>query len=157
MTRRGLVCLVLLLASPTFAADYWQADQQIPITGTADPKLAAFDKLMTDFLREHQVPGASLAVARNGKIVYARGFGYADVAKKQSVEPDSLFRIASVSKSFTSAAIMQLVAQGKLKLDEPAFEKLKIAPHLEKGTTSDPRLKQITIAQLLHHTGGFDR
>jgi N-acyl-D-amino-acid deacylase len=155
--NRSIACLVLLLAAPSLAADYWQADQQIPITGAADPKLEAFDKLMSDFLREHQVPGASLAIARNGKIVYARGFGYADVAKKQPVQPDSLFRIASVSKSFTSAAVMQLVEQGKLKLDEPAFAKLKIEPHLESGATPDPRLKQITIAQLLHHTGGFDR
>src|SRR3954462_13642929 len=128
MHLRGIACLVLLLAAPTFAADYWQADQQIPITGAADPKLEAFDKLMLDFLREHNVPGASLAVARNGKIVYARGFGYADVARKQDVEPDGLFRIASISKPFTSAAILQLVERGKLKLDEPAFRVLNLQP-----------------------------
>jgi N-acyl-D-amino-acid deacylase len=148
---------LLYVASASHAAEIWSADQQIPVSGAADPRLAAFDKLMTDFLREHQVPGASLAVARNGKIVYARGFGYADVAKKQPVEPDALFRIASVSKPITSAAVMQLVECGKLKLDEPAFARLKIQPHLEAGTEIDPRLAKITVEQLLHHTGGFDR
>src|SRR4051794_24047417 len=112
---------------------------------------------MTDFLRAHQAPGAALAVARNGKIVYARGFGYSDVAKKEKVDPDALFRIASVSKPITAAAVMQLVEKGKLKLDEPAFKLLDIKPHLEKDAKVDPRLAQITIGQLLRHTGGFDR
>lgn len=157
MHFRSFACFLCLLTSFTRAADYWQPEQQIPISGAADPRLAGFDKAMTDFLREHQVPGASLAIARNGKIVYARGFGYADVTKKQAVEPDALFRIASVSKSITAAAILQLVERGKLKLDEPAFAKLGIQSHVEPGEKADPRLQQITIAQLLHHTGGFDR
>ena len=128
-----------------------------PITGHADPALATFDQLMTSFMKEHSVPGAALAVARHGKIVYARGFGYADVAEKKPVEPDALFRIASVSKMFTGAAIVQLEERQKLKTTDAAFAMLNIRPYLEPGDNVDPRLAQVTISQLLHHTGGFDR
>lgn len=130
----------------------------LPVTGRADPALAPFDKLMLDFLREHDVPGGALCVGRNGRIVYARGFGYADKEAKEPVDPDALFRIASCSKMFTSAAILQLQERGKLKIDDRAFEHLSnLQPHLENGDKVDPRLWQITIRQLLHHTGGFDR
>jgi N-acyl-D-amino-acid deacylase len=131
--------------------------EEIPITGREDPRLADIDRFMVAFLQNHQVPGASLAIARNGRIVYARGFGFADVAAKEPVAPDSLFRIASVSKPFTSAAIFQLIERGKLKLDDKAFEFIGIPPHLEADAKLDPRLWRVTIAQLLHHTGGFDR
>ncbi|MDB5328961.1 MAG: penicillin-binding protein beta-lactamase class, partial [Phycisphaerales bacterium] len=83
--------------------------------------------------------------------------GFADVKKREAVEPDALFRIASVSKPFTSAAILQLQERGKLKLDDPAFGMLGMQPHLEGGAKVDPRLMKVTIRQLLHHTGGFDR
>ena len=131
--------------------------EDLPMTGRAVPELAAFDQLMAKFLRDHDVPGASLAISRHGRIVYARGFGYADLVKRQAVEPDSLFRIASVSKPFTSAAILQLQERGKLKLDDGAFQLLGLKPHLEEGKSVDPRLWKITIRQLLQHSGGFDR
>lgn len=134
-----------------------QGAAETPITGHAEPTLAAFDELMLSFIRDHDVPGAALSIARHGRIVYARGFGYADVEKHQPVEPDSLFRIASVSKPFTAVAILQLQERGKLSLDDHPFELLGLTPHLEAGTVLDSRLKQITIRELLHHTGGFDR
>jgi len=146
-----LVALILLTCSARCGAE------APPVTGHPEPSLAAFDQLMLTFIREHDVPGAALAIARHGRIVYARGFGYADVEKHQPVEPDSLFRIASISKPFTAAAILQLQERGKLRLDDHPFEMLELQPHLEPGTMPDPRLKQITIRELLHHTGGFDR
>jgi N-acyl-D-amino-acid deacylase len=124
--------------------------EDIPITGREDARLAAFDRLMLSFLRDHDVPGGALAIARHGRIVYARGFGYADVAKRLPVEPDSLFRIASLSKPITAAAIMQLQERGKLRLDDRACELLDLIP-------SDPRLAAVTVQQLLQHTAGFDR
>ncbi len=131
---------------------------EIPISGDAEPHLAAFDRFMLAFMKEHEVPGAALAIARNGRIVYARGFGYADVEKHEPVEPNALFRIASISKPFTAAAIVQLQEHGKLRLDDHPFEMLGLSPILEeKGARMDPRLAHITIRQLLHHTAGFDR
>src|SRR5690242_2817054 len=77
---------------------------EIEATGRADPRLVSFDRLMTDFLQEHELPGAALAVARNGQLVYARGFGYADRAANEPVRPGALFRIASLSKPLTAVA-----------------------------------------------------
>jgi CubicO group peptidase (beta-lactamase class C family) len=95
-------------------------------------------------------------VLREGKLIYARGFGYADVENKTPVQPDALFRIASVSKTLTAVAIMKLVEEGKLDLDDhvaPFIAHLTPAP----GSTVDPRWEQITIRHLLNHTGGWDR
>jgi len=150
----------------------------MPITGHQEPSLKSFDDLMTSFMAEHKVPGAALAVTRGGRLVYARGFGYADVERNEPVQPASLFRIASLTKPLTGVAILQLVERGKLKLDDKVFEILHFGggpslardethaghggpaynqAHLEPGAKPDPRLKQITIRQLLHHTGGWDR
>ncbi|HZZ72487.1 MAG TPA: serine hydrolase domain-containing protein [Pirellulales bacterium] len=112
---------------------------------------------MRAFMAEHQPPGAALAVARSGRLVYARGFGYADRERRVPVEPNALFRIASLSKSLTSAAIFRLVEMKRLRLDEKVFELLKIEPHLERGAKVDPRLREVTVLQCLQHTGGWDR
>src|SRR3954468_17118742 len=71
---------------------------ETPVTGAADAALKPFDDLLTKFLADNAVPGAAVAVTRNGKLAYARGFGYADVEAKKPVEPAATFRIASVSK-----------------------------------------------------------
>jgi N-acyl-D-amino-acid deacylase len=126
-------------------------------TGIAHPKLAAYDDLMTRFLRDHNPPGATLAVAYHGRLVYARGFGHADVEKKEPVHPASLFRIASISKPFTSTAVLHLIEKGRLKLDDKVFEILKLEPHLEPGARVDPRLHRIEVQNCLRHTGGWDR
>ena len=107
-------------------------------------------------MKKYNLPGGAIAIVRDGKLMYARGFGYADVENKTPVQPDALFRIASVSKSITSAAIMKLVEEGKLNLDDrvaPLIADLQPAP----GATVDPRWEQITIRHLLNHTGGWDR
>lgn len=133
------------------------AESTLPITGVANADLEPFDKLLTSFVEEHKVPGASLAVTRQGKLVYARGFGYADVDKKEPVQPDSLFRIASVSKPVTAVAIMRLVEQGKFKLDDKVFDRMHVTPFLAEGAKLDPRWKHITVRHCLQHRGGWDR
>src|SRR5271156_6716502 len=126
----------------------------LPVTGHADPRLAPFDRLMTAFVEKHHVPGAALAVTRHGCLVYARGFGFADREKQEPVQPDSLFRIASVSKPLTAVAVLQLVERGKLQLTDRVFDVLK--PSRSAGQT-DPRLKEITVLHVLQHRGGWDR
>ena len=68
----------------------WQCGESAcsQITGLAMPKLAAYDDLMTAFMREHKPPGAALAVTYHGRLVYARGFGYANLEKHEPVRPD---------------------------------------------------------------------
>ena len=115
------------------------------------PKLAAYDDLMTSFMREHKPPGAALAVTYHGRLVYARGFGHANLEKREPVRPASLFRIASVSKPFTATAVMHLIEQGKLQLDDRVFPILKLQPHLERGARLDLRWHDIKYTKW--HTG----
>src|SRR5678815_344992 len=130
--------------------------QEIPITGAAMPGMGSFEQSVSDVMQKYSIPGGAVAVVRDGKLIYARGFGYANVENKTPVQPDALFRIASVSKPITSAAIMTLVEEGKLRLDD------RVAPYIAHlapppGATVDPRWEQITIRHLLDHTAGWDR
>ena len=106
----------------------------------------AFDREVEAFMSARGVPGGALAVVKDRRLVYARGYGAA-------VQADSLFRIASISKPITAVAMMKLVEDGKLDLEQRAFDIVKVEP-LGEG---DARLRQITIRQLLQHTGGWDR
>ncbi len=127
-------------------------------TGTAPKQLQAFDHLMQRFIEQHHVPGAALAITKGGKLVYSRGFGYADIAAKEQVQPTSLFRIASVSKPITAVAILQLIEAGQLKLDDPVFSILDFEAEIKAaGSAFDKRLRNVTIRHLLEHRGGWDR
>lgn len=141
-----LLFLLLLLVSGAATAQ---------ITGVEVPEMAHYDAALTALFDEYDIPGASVAVARNGRLVYARGFGLADVEAGVPVQPDSRFRIASISKPLTAVAVMKLVEDGLLDLDGPAFAHLDDLPPPE-GQTEDPRLAQITIRDLLQHSGGWD-
>jgi CubicO group peptidase (beta-lactamase class C family) len=148
-----IALLVMLTIAPSTLGE--PAPAPLPVTGPARASMESFDNLMISFIRKHRIPGAALAVVRKGRIVYARGFGYADPAAGKAMQPDSLFRIASISKPITSAAIMQLVDRKKLRLSDRVFDILDLEP-AGKGKV-DPRLKKVTVRQLLLHTGGWDR
>jgi N-acyl-D-amino-acid deacylase len=150
------------LAPGSFALGVWLAaapagTAEVISTGPVHPALAPFDRLMTSFLEEHQLPGAALAVARDGRLVYSRGFGWADRARREAVQPRSLFRIASVSKPITAAAVLRLVEQGKLRLHDRVFDVLHLQPPRGGKANFDERWKQVTVLHLLQHTGGWDR
>lgn len=128
--------------------------QSIPITGEAVPDLAAYDSVVTSLMQKYQVPGVALAVARDGRLVFARGYGYADTDLQLPVQPDSLFRLASVTKPHTATAIFKLIEQGKLSLSDKAFSILSNLQPLP-GTVVDPRIATITIQELLEHESGW--
>ena len=118
--------------------------------------LTAFDQSITALIAKYHIPGATIAVARGGNLVIARAYGLADREHNIPTQPDSLFRIASVSKTFTGTAILKLVEEGRLDLDAKVFLLLdQFQP--PPGKRADPRLANITIHQLLQHTGGWDR
>jgi CubicO group peptidase (beta-lactamase class C family) len=114
--------------------------------------LRSFDDALEGHLKEYGIPGGALAVVRDGRLVLAKGYGLADTEAKIPVAPDSLFRIASISKPITAVAVLKLVEGGKLDLDAKAFALLGL--RREKG---DPRLDDVTVRHLLQHTGGWDR
>ncbi len=140
MKRRLNLVLVLMLAVACAAA---QTD------------FTAFDQSITTLMAKHHIPGATIAVARNGKLVIARAYGLADRERNIPTQPDSLFRIASISKTLTSTAILKLIDEGRLTLDTKVFPLLDQF-HPPKGKQPDPRLADITIRNLLQHTGGWD-
>lgn len=87
----------------------------------------------------------SVAIVRNGKLAYAKGFGYADLQNEIRATPDTIYRIGSVTKPFTATMIMQLVREGKLGLDDPVRRHLPDLP---------ATWGKVTVRQLLNHTGG---
>lgn len=147
MARRWFVSLAFLAAVT--------ASAETPSTGTVIPGMVSYDQLASTILTKYQMTGGAIAVARNGKLVFARGYGYADKATGDLVQPDSRFRVASLSKPITSAAILLLLQQGKLSLDQRVFDILSYEPL--PGQNVDPRLATITIRHLLEHSGGWNR
>ncbi|MDR2063811.1 MAG: beta-lactamase family protein [Candidatus Nomurabacteria bacterium] len=99
-----------------------------------------------------RIPALQVAIQHGDKLVYSRPFGYADLKNKTKLSKSHVFRIASHSKTFTSTAIMQLVENGKLGLDD------KVSQHIDWfKSTKDERVSQITVRQLLNHTAGIIR
>jgi N-acyl-D-amino-acid deacylase len=122
----------------------------------ADTDLTTFDRNIATLMAKHHIPGATVAVARHGKLAIARAYGLADREHNIPTQPDSLFRIASISKTFTATAILKLIEEGRLDLDTRVFPLLdQLQP--PQGQKADPRLADITVRQLLQHTGGWDR
>lgn len=122
-----------------------------------DHPSASFDREMETFMEARKIPGGALAVLKDRRLVYACGYGWADREKREPVRPDSLFRIASISKPVTAAAILKLVEQGKLKLDDAVLDYITLEPHWLNGRSIDARLRKVTLRQCLQHTGGWDR
>jgi N-acyl-D-amino-acid deacylase len=110
---------------------------------------------MRTIIDRHGLAGAALAIAKDGRLVLAKGYGWADLVRGEQVQPDTLFGLASLSKSITAVATLKLVEQGKLRLDDRVFEIVKIQP--PAGARVDPRLRTITVRQCLNHSGGWDR
>lgn len=151
--------LALWEDKPTESIVFWNSKSSVPVSGKLVPSLIPFDNLMKRFLRENQLPGATLAVSKNGKLILARGYGFSDFEKKEEMRPNSMMRIASISKPLTAAAIMKLVEQKKLKLTDKVFSILKIQPPnlIGKDDSFDVRLRDVTVEHCLRHTGGWDR
>ncbi|WP_139924590.1 serine hydrolase [Hymenobacter sp. DG01] len=145
--KKLLALLLGLLALPAWAQ-----------TGVSAVETAPVDAVVQKFMSRWKIPGASVAISRQGKLVYARGFGYADLAKTQPMTPATLLRVASVSKPVTSVAVMKLMEEGKLSLQHKVFgpEGYLNAPYYT-GVITDPRIYDITVRQLLEHTAGWNR
>jgi CubicO group peptidase (beta-lactamase class C family) len=106
------------------------------------------------FMNDHSVPGLSVAVARDGELLYRGGFGLADRNKSEKVTPDHLFRVASVSKPVTSVTLFRLMEDGKLTLDDTIFGPRGILGNDFGRPPFQKRVDEIRIRHLLTHTGG---
>ncbi len=126
-------------------------------TGLYVPQLANFDAAMLNLLSTYNVPGGQLAITYQGRLVYNRGFGLANTVTQDSVYPNSLFRIASVSKPLTAVACMKLFEQGQLNLNAKVFGNGGILNDAIYQNILDPLDTTITVRMLLQHSGGWNR
>jgi CubicO group peptidase (beta-lactamase class C family) len=129
--------------------------EERPQTGRPIIAFEALDKAILEFMTQIDAGAATVAVSKNGHVIYSRGYGWADRDKKRATEPNALMRIASVTKPITAAIIKNLVNARKISLEDKAFQLIAIQP--PGGTVADPRIWDITIGQLLEHKGGWDR
>ena len=140
-------------ASP---APAWKAEPARFTDPNRAAKLGAafgeIDKMMEAFANAAHVPGAAWGIVVDGSLAHAGATGYRDLAAKAAVQPDTVFRIASMTKSFTALAILKLRDDGKLSLDDPAERYVPELKGLAYPSDDSPR---ITIRHLLSHAEGF--
>lgn len=136
------LCLAIAVAIHPFAA----GAQHAAASASAAPLTAAqFDAAMAPYYHPNE-PGAVVLVAKNGKTIFRKAYGLADVARGTPMTPDMQLRLGSITKQFTSTAILMLVDQGKIRLDDDITRFLPDYP--AKG-------QHITVANLLNHTSGI--
>ncbi len=155
LIRPVVWAIVVQLCCSIGASSLARAAKAFPSTGSPVAGLSSLDAAMPDLLQRWSIPGASVAIARKGKLVYSRGFGWADKEHWQPVKPNSMFRIASISKSITAVAALKLVEQGRLKLTDKAFEILSDYTPCS-GAVTDKRIYDVTVRDLLQCTAGWE-
>jgi len=157
MMARRLGARVVDIEVPGYGAKNYAAlltDNGMVRTGDCGGALKSFDQEIIKTMKRYQIPGASAAVIKDGRLVYACGFGYADLAAGTRATPTSLFRLASISKPLTVSALKKLEAQGALSLSDSMIDRL--GSKKPGGPYKDSRLKNITLKQLVDHTAGWD-
>ena len=133
----------------------WRNRDQIPVAGNSKSKFDALDHVILDFMLEKGIGASTAALSLKGKIRYERAFGFQDAKLKQPLKPMTRMRLASISKPITAAAVKTAIRDGALSLDDKIFDILKLGERAPRGL--DKRWREITIAHLLGHQGGFDR
>lgn len=144
MTYKSLLPLLLATALPSVPV---MAQDQPVESASLDQRLSAADAAFAKWMADNHVPGLVWGVVQDGRLVHVKALGVQDLGvTRRPVTADTGFRIASMSKAFTGYAILKLRDEGKLRLDDPAW---KYIPEIKSWA------KDITVADLLHHTAGF--
>ncbi len=159
-TLRVLPAALALLATPLVAQPAATERDDAPPARFADPDrvaklssaFAPIDSAFRAFLERTHVPGAAWGIIIDGKLAHVGVAGHRDLESRDPVDPNTVFRIASMTKSFTAMAVMRLRDEGKLSLDDPVERYVPELAGLDYPTTDAPR---ITIRHLLTHAEGF--
>lgn len=109
--------------------------------------IRSIDRFISEEMERRQIPGLALAVVADGRIDFAKGYGFADLELREPVRGDTPFLVASITKMFTAVATMMLVEDGKIRLDAPAGDYLEDLP---------AHWRPVTVRQLLSHTAGLN-
>ena len=123
--------------------------------GMSPSNLSTIDTTINRYMQTNNIPGLSLAISRQGRLVYAKGFGLADQVANERVDPNHRFRIASVSKPITGAAAVLLQEHCSLNLDDTVFGPNAILGETFGTPPYSARERAITVRNLLHHTSGW--
>lgn len=129
----GSIAIILLTSASSFG-------QQTEVDIATE-----IDEMAIEFRQQYKVPGLTVAIARDGKIFFSKAFGKSDLENDVNAKPETVFRTASIAKPLTAVAVLQLVEQGKIKLDDPIQKHCPEFPKTEKP---------LTIRHLLCHLGG---
>ena len=120
-------------------------------------ELSTLDSVVHRFIQQQGVVGASVGIVKDGQLVYAKGFGYADMDTQEKVGPHHQFRIGSLSKLITTVAVMKLREEGKLSLGDKVFGEGGILRGDLYQDIKDKRAYDITVEHLLSHTAGWSK
>jgi len=137
----------LLLTLLSCESDYSSASQEIKQSALNIYEFA--DSTVAKTMNQYNIPGISLGILQDGKLIYSKGYGVKNLETKEKVTSNSLFHAASISKLFTAQAVMILVETGKLSLDD------KLINLLPDISYTDERVNQITLKMMLNHTSGI--
>jgi len=140
--KLSFILLLIILLTPMFRLPFSVGAQAAQPFKTED-----VDEFVTNYIERNGLPGASIVVVKGGKFVYEKGYGHDSEGKP--ITEKSLMRIGSASKSFTAFAVLQLVDEGKIQLDDPV---IKYLPEIK---LDDSRWEEVTIRQALSHTSGI--
>jgi CubicO group peptidase (beta-lactamase class C family) len=161
--QKIITLALLLAASFSFAQNLIPGNSKE--NGLSPERLARIDQFMDEQVANNLLPGAVVFLARNGKIILHKAYGYSDVEAKSLLKKEDIFRIASQSKAITSLAAMMLFEEGKFSLDDPIhyyipeFKNPKVLGSInwaDTTYTTIPAKSEITIRQLFTHTSGID-
>ena len=136
-------------------------NEEIPFSLLLDNQFSDYketgiiDHQVSSFINKWRIRGVSLAITKDERLVYAKGFGIANNETGEEVKPGHLFRIASVSKLITAVAIMKLYEENRLDLDERVFGMNGILNDSIFKAYRDKRIESVTIRHLLNHTAGW--
>jgi CubicO group peptidase (beta-lactamase class C family) len=175
MNRRSVITVAVITALIGFALPLGKAAHAETSQPVAHPEELGFDaarlarltQSFQSYVDAGQLPGAVVLIARNDKVAYLRAFGYQDREKQIAMTPDSIFRIASMTKPIISVAAMMLVEEGKLDIAAPVFQYLPEFKDLRVGIERrdantgntelalEPQRRPMTVQDLLRHTSGL--
>lgn len=147
MRHRSILALLLALLLSAAASQTARPSAQAQPSGIQAQPASIDEYIRAEMERQH-VPGLSLAIVRDGKVVKAEGYGVANIEHDIPVRPETVFKIGSVSKQFIAVGVLLLVQDGKLSLDDPVSKYFTDAPETWRG---------ITIRHLILHTSGLRR
>ena len=155
------ISFLLVLAVSAFSQDLPMVEPEA--VGLSTERLSRLDKVMEAYVEQQKIAGGVTLIARHGKIAHLGTYGMMDVEAGKPMTPDTIFRIASMTKPITSVAVMMLYEEGHFRLHEPvskfipAFKEMPVLPpeDAEDSASPVPAIQQITIWNLLTHTSGL--